>query len=230
MDSVIIKQVWKYKNLLFISLISLVLLGCAAHPTISPIALEPGETYTAVTFSMENVFPMFVYRRGLTEISDIGVRIGLPIYGSGIDYSRRVFEHENSYDLLNMGFSFTPNSSFDLTYYTIRTFPKKPGNAFYTGFRGMFIPNGISDSESFRIGLLTGLYINRIWGVELGYFHDFDRGQPIENLFDMEPKNDPKYPAITDFGLPSEYSRLVGLSFQITLSTEVFSRKDKEKK
>ncbi|MBL7134993.1 MAG: hypothetical protein ISS81_00180 [Candidatus Marinimicrobia bacterium] len=208
----------------------LFLWGCAAHPTISPVPLKRGETYTGITFSVENVFPVFVYRKGLSDISDVGFRVGLPIYGSGVDYSRIVFQRGDIYDVINIGFSWTPNSNLDLTYYTVRTFPKKPGNAFYTGFRGMYIPNGISDRESVRVGMLVGISIEEKWGLELGYFHDFDKGQPIEYLFNLEPKNDPRYPAVTDYGLPSENSRLVGLSLQLSLNTKVFSKRDRSNK
>lgn len=208
----------------------LFLWGCAAHPTISPVPLKHGETYTGITFSVENVFPVFVYRKGLSDISDVGFRVGLPIYGSGVDYSRIVFQRGDIYDVINIGFSWTPNSNLDLTYYTVKTFPKKPGNAFYTGFRGMYIPNGISDRESVRVGMLVGISIEEKWGLELGYFHDFDKGQPIEYLFSPEPKNDPRYPAVTDYGLPSENSRLVGLSLQLSLNTKIFSKKDRSNK
>ncbi len=208
----------------------LFLWGCAAHPTISPVPLKRGETYTGITFSVENVFPVFVYRKGLSDISDVGFRVGLPIYGSGVDYSRIVFQRGDIYDVINIGFSWTPNSNLDLTYYTVRTFPKKPGNAFYTGFRGMYIPNGISDRESVRVGMLVGISIEEKWGLELGFFHDFDKGQPIEYLFNLEPKNDPRYPAVTDYGLPSENSRLVGLSLQLSLNTKVFSKRDRSNK
>ena len=213
------------QKVLLILIVSLVLLGCASHPTISPIPLKEGETYSAVTFSVENILPVFVYRKGLSDVSDVGFRIGLPIYGTGIDYSRTVFQRGEFYDIINFGFSLTPNSNFDMTYYSVRTFPKKPGNAFYTGFRAMYIPNGITGKESMRVGALVGLRINNKVGVELGYFHDLDKGQPIEKIFSKEPENDSRYPAITDFGLPSEHSRLVGLSLQVSLSTSVFQKK-----
>lgn len=213
------------RKLIPIIIILLLLWGCASHPTISPIPLKEGETYSAVTFSVENILPVFVYRKGLSDISDIGFRIGLPIYGTGIDYSRTVFQSGEFYDIINFGFSLTPNSNIDMTYYSVRTFPKKPGNAFYTGFRAMYIPNGINGKESMRVGALAGLRINNKVGVELGYFHDLDKGQPIEKIFSMKPENDSRYPAITDFGLPSEHSRLVGLSLQVSLSTSIFQKK-----
>ncbi|MBN2244769.1 MAG: hypothetical protein JW755_02885 [Candidatus Aminicenantes bacterium] len=213
------------QKVILISIVFLLLLGCASHPTISPIPLKKGESFSAITFSLENVLPVYVYRKGLSELSDVGFRVGLPISGSGIDYSRTVFQRRDSRDIINFGFSLTPNSSIDMTYYSIRTFPKKPGNAFYTGFRAMYIPHGINDRESLRVGALGGLRINKV-GLELGYFHDLDKGQPIEKIFSLEPENDPRYPAKTDFGFPSENSRLVGLSLQVSLSTTIFQKKE----
>lgn len=202
----------------------LFIIGCASHPTIRPIPLKAGETYSAVTFSFENVLPVFVYRKGLSDVSDFGLRIGLPIYGSGIDYSRVVFQRGNFCDILNFGFSISPNSSLDMTYYTVRRLPAKPQNTLYSGFRTMYIPHGISGKESLRVGGLVGINFGQKVGIELGYFHDLDKGQPVEYLFSMEPHNDQHFPAITDFGLPSEHSRLVGLSLQLSLSTQVFKR------
>jgi len=203
--------------------------GCAAHPTISPIPLKKGEVYTGVTLSMENVLPMFVYRKGLSEKSDFGVRVGIPLYGTGIDYSRVVYSRKNAYDILNFAFSITPNSSFDMTYYTVKRLPAKPQNSYYTGFRAMIIPHGINDQRSVRVGFLMGLNFSRKVGIEIGYCHDLDRGQPIEYLFSPKVHNDPKYPAVTEYGFPTENSRLVGLSFQLSFSTKVFQKKSKTK-
>ena len=214
------------QKVIMILIVSLILCGCAAHPTISPIPLKKGESFSAITFSFENVLPIFVYRKGLSELSDVGFRVGLPICGSGIDYSYTVFQRRDSRDVINFGLSLTPNSSLDMTYYSIRIFPKKPGNAFYTGFRAMYIPRGINDRESLRIGALGGLRLNNKVGLELGYFHDLDKGQPIEKIFSMEPENDPRYPAKTEFGFPSENSRLVGLSLQVSLNTTIFQKKE----
>jgi len=206
-------------------IVLLLLWGCAAHPTICPIPLKEDETRTSIAFSVENILPVFVYRKGLSDISDFGIRVGLPIYGSGIDYSRTVFQRGDFFDIINFAYSLTPNSSFDMTYYSVRTFPIKPGNAFYTGFRTMYIPKGINGNESIRIGALLGLLIMNKIGIEMGYFHDLDKGQPIEKIASMQPENDPRYPAITAFGFPSENSRLVGLSLQVSLSTSIFQKK-----
>lgn len=210
--------------------LSIFLAGCATHPTIAPIPLKTGEVYTGLTFSLENIAPLFVYRRGLTEHSDFGVRLGLPIYGTGIDYSRVIYTRGDFRDIVNIAYSLNPNANIDLTYYSVRTLPKKPKNAFYTGFRIMYIPHGISGGQSTRFGFLTGVMFNKNILVELGYFHDFDKGQPIEKLFAWQPQNDARYPATTEYGFPSEYSRLVGLSCQVSLNTQLFTKKTRAKK
>jgi len=205
--------------------------GCAAHPAISPIPLKAGQTYSGITLSAETIVPVFVYRKGISDDSDFGVRIGLPFYGSGLDYSRVVFRHKRFFDILNVGFSLTPNSCFDMTYYTVRLLPVKPKNSYYTAFRIMYIPSGITDQRSVRVGFLGGLNFASLWGLEVGYFHDFDKGQPIEYLLSPQPHNESRYPAVTDFGFPSEHSRLVGLTCQLNLSTRIFSNlKDKPHK
>ncbi|MCD6204515.1 MAG: hypothetical protein J7L22_02525 [Candidatus Marinimicrobia bacterium] len=213
------------RKIISLYVIFIFLMSCAAHPTISPIPLKKDEVRTSIAFSFENVLPVFVYRKGLSDVSDFGIRVGLPIYGSGIDYSRVVFQRGDFFDIINFAYSLTPNSSFDMTYYTVRTLPAKPGNALYTGFRTMYIPKGINGNESIRIGALLGLLIANKVSVEMGYFHDFDKGQPIEKILSMDPENDPRYPAITDFGFPSENSRIVGLSLQVSLSTAIFQKK-----
>jgi len=225
---------FSYKNIrmnrfAWLLLTILFLGGCAAHPTISPIPLKKGEVFTGITLSMENVLPMFVYRKGLSESSDFGVRIGLPIYGTGIDYSRVVYFRKNAYDILNFAFSITPNSNFDMTYYSVKRLSGKPQNSYYTGFRAMVIPHGINDQRSVRVGFLVGLNFSRKVGIEMGYFHDLDKGQPIEYLFSPKPHNDPKYPAVTEYGFPTENSRLAGLSFQLSFNTKVFQKKSKTK-
>ncbi len=199
--------------------------ACATHPTVSPIPLKEGEIYTGLTFSVENVAPVFVYRRGLSERSDVGFRVGLPVYGTGVDYSCMLFTRGDISDVVNFSYSINSNSNFDMTYYSVRSFPKKPGNAFYTGFRVMYIPHGISGGNSIRVGALGGLQISRKIGLEIGYFHDFDKGQPIEYIFDPEPQNAAKYPATTEYGFPTEYSRLAGISFQLSLNTKIFEKK-----
>jgi len=203
---------------------------CATHPTISPIPLKTDQVYTGVTISAENVVPVFVYRKGLSEKSDFGIRIGLPLYGTGIDYSRLIFDRGRFFDVVNFSYSLNPNANLDVTYYSIRTLPAKPKNALYNGFRIMWIPHGILKGSSIRVGFLGGVSIAQKVSVEVGYFHDFDRSQPIEYLFSLKPKNPARYPATTEYGFPSEYSRLTGLSFQVALSTKIFEKKPAKSK
>jgi len=214
----------------FIITLGVFLAGCATHPTIAPIPLKTNEVYTGLTFSVENIAPVFVYRRGLSDKSDYGVRIGLPIYGTGIDYSRVIYTRGVFRDIVNIAYSLNPNANLDLTYYSVRTFPQKPNNAFYTGFRIMYIPHGIIGGRSVRFGFLAGTWLGKNILMELGYFHDFEKGQPIEKLFVWQPANEACYPATTEYGFPSEYSRLVGLSCQVSLNTRMFLKKAKIKK
>jgi len=213
-----------YKQLLLLA-IGLWLSACATHPTVGPVPLKPGETYTGLTFSVENIAPVFVYRRGVSERSDIGFRVGLPVYGTGVDYSYQIFKRGDILDVVNFSFALNSNSNLDMTYYSVRTFPKKPGNAFYTGFRVMYIPRGLTGGNSIRVGVLGGLSISKKVGLELGYFHDFDKGQPIEYILNPDPQNPARYPAMTEYGFPTEYSRLTGLSLQLSLSTKIFEKK-----
>ena len=73
---------------LFILLLALIFSACATHPTVSPVPLKAGESYWGYTLSTENVLPLIFMRKGLTDHWDLGLRVGMPIYGSGIDISR----------------------------------------------------------------------------------------------------------------------------------------------
>ncbi|MBA7477772.1 hypothetical protein ES707_13186 [subsurface metagenome] len=225
---------------------ALALSACATHPTISPIPLKQGETYSGVTLSAENVMPMIFFRRGLTDSWDLGLRVGLPIYGSGIDVSRLLVEKNERSDVLNLAYSFNPNHNLDFTYYRVshRTKVNKEKNRAvrrlrYYGLRGMVILNGISDDHrsSIRFGILIGgalavkgsdpenlpRFHRFQW--EIGYFHDFS-SIPIWALFLPTPftpfnKDHPRWDEEYkdrphSVGLPSEYSRLTGLSLRIS--------------
>ncbi|MFQ6616410.1 MAG: hypothetical protein ACE5HZ_06535 [Fidelibacterota bacterium] len=195
-----------------------VLAGCASHPTVAYRTLETGESLYGYTLSVENVFPVFFYRYGLTPVSDIGFRVGVPIYGTGLDYSRVLFEKEGRRDVLNLGWSLTPNSNFDFTYY------KFSKSSRYWGLRGMIIPRGLNGDRSIRMGLLFGMVRKGRLGYEVGYFHDF-ASMPLTEIF--SPNFDPAdtsrwgdrfldYPHVSEGGLPTEHSRLTGLSVRIT--------------
>ena len=213
----------------------LFLFGCASHPTINPHLPEPGKVKKGYALSMENVFPYLWIRKGLTDKSEIGFRIGLPIYGTGIDYSRVVYQKENKWDLINLAWSLNPNFNFDATYYKFKT--KKGNDGFlksrWWGLRGMFIQNGITNHASNRFGLLMGFQGNARWGMEFGYFHD-PTSMPITEL--LNPKWDPTAegasPRFADkpmkdsaTGFPSEYSRITGLSISIFFDLDAPKKK-----
>ncbi len=231
----------------YIIIIALALSACATHPTISPIPLKQGETYMGYTLSTENVLPMIYFRKGLTDSWDLGLRLGLPICGSGIDISRLLAEKNERSDVLNFAYSFNPNHNLDFTYYRVshrtKEQPKKDRvlrRLRYYGLRGMVILNGISDDHrsSTRFGILIGgapavkgedsedlpRFYRFQW--EIGYFHDFS-SMPIWTVFLPSPftpfnKDHPRWTEEykdrphTVNGLPSEYSRLTGLSLRIS--------------
>ena len=81
----------------------------------------------------------------------------------------------------------------------------------------MYIPNGISDKTSSRIGLLFGRNSGKKISFELGYYHDFS-SMPIGDIFSSKYKPEGRFvelPHTTKFGFPSENSRIVGLSLQL---------------
>lgn len=207
----------------------LLLGGCATHPTVSTSRMEPGDKKYGWSWSVENIFPYIWYRYGLTDKSDVGFRVGLPIYGTGIDYSRILYSKKNKWDVLNLAWSLNPNYNSDFTYYKFKqriSTEDKQGAISWWGLRMMYIPKGITDGSSTRIGLLFGGQPNEKWGYEIGYNHDFN-SIPITNLFDFNwndkvnndadlyrrygdtPHTDPAS------GLPTEYSRLTGISVRI---------------
>ena len=224
---------------------ALALSACATHPTISPIPLKQGETYMGYTLSTENVLPVVFFRRGLTDSWDLGLRLGLPVYGSGIDVSRLLVEKNERSDVLNFAYSFNPNHNLDFTYYRVshRTKVNQEKNLAvrrlrYYGLRGMVILNGISGRRSARFGILIGgapavkgedsenlpRFYRFQW--EIGYFHDFS-SMPLWAVFLPSPfttfnKDHPRWTEEykdrphTVNGIPSEHSRLTGLSLRIS--------------
>lgn len=107
----------------------------------------------------------------------------------------------------------------------------------WSGTRFMFIPEGVNRDKksSMRIGYLKGGRISKNFGFEVGYFHDFS-SMPLSKVFDSKwsipGKNwkestrlnsewngryndyDPMFPG-EGKGLPSEYSRMTGISIQL---------------
>ena len=214
-------------------------LGCAAHPTVADHTLKKGEKYYGYTLSTENIFPVMFYRFGLSDVSDLGLRVGVPIYGSGIDYSRTLFEKGKKRDVLNLGWSLSPNTNYDFTYYKFRD-GKKKGDTFYWAFRGMVIPVGSykESGPSTRIGFLMGLFRKSKFGLEAGYFHDF-ASMPLTKIYipswDEYVKENEEYsrfdiPHKSPGGWPTQHSRLVGFSLRITFPLGPKVEKETEEK
>ena len=202
-------------------LIVIILSGCASHPKVSSQRMAEGDVEYGYAFSVENVFPYLWYRKGISKRSDIGVRVGLPIYGSGLDYSRLLYEKENKWDILNLAWSLNPNYNFDFTYYKFSQRKNKKtgalGGTAWTGIRFMHIPEGINNKTSSRIGILFGGKPGSKLSYEVGYFHDFS-SMPISWLFKSDYEATGRFsefPHTTEFGLPSENSRITGFSLQV---------------
>ena len=217
-------------------LICIILNGCASHPRVGSQRMAEGDVEYGYAFSVENVFPYLWYRKGISKRSDIGVRVGLPIYGSGLDYSRLLYEKENKWDMLNLAWSLNPNYNYDFTYYKFRQRQNKKtgalGGTAWTGIRFMYIPKGISDKTSTRIGFLFGGKPGSKLSYEIGYFHDFS-STPISYLFKSKIKKAKEgsrffgFDHTTKFGLPSENSRITGFSLQVFFNLG-YSRAEKK--
>ena len=54
------------------------------------------------------------------KYSDVGLRLGIPISGSGIDFNRILYKKDQKWEVINLAYNFTQNKSFDLTYYRFR--------------------------------------------------------------------------------------------------------------
>ena len=211
--------------------------GCAGHSTISPKILKKGQTYQSITYSFESVTPVYIYRKGLSNKIDIGFKLGLP-YGSGVDFSQLIAKNKKSYYILNWGYSWALNPSYDFTLFKMTPNKRKPGLLSYYGIKGMMIPNGISNNESMRLGMLIGSYNTGSYGYEIGFFHDFS-SMPLESLFSMQEYNPICNPQNSDGcdyinkphsinGLPTEFSRLTGFSLRINFP--INEKKSKRKK
>ena len=202
--------------------------GCASHPSVFPQMPEKGVTNMGFTFSVENLIPVIWARHGLGQYTDLGIRVGIPLSGTGIDLNRVLFKRDRKWDVFNVAYNLAPNSSFDFTYYKFkgakRITKKNPFGVTWTGYRCMLIPKGVSGGQSVRFGMLYGRRLSTKWGFEVGYFHDF-RSMPFSKVMtsnwdptDTTIVNDygygyKKYPHEYE-GLPSEYSRATGMSLQ----------------
>ena len=218
------------KRNLIIFLIAIILWGsgCASHPPVFPQMPEKGVTNMGFTFSVENLIPIIWARHGLGQYTDLGIRVGIPLSGTGIDLNRVLFKRDRKWDVFNVAYNLAPNSSFDFTYYKFkgakRITKKNPFGVAWTGYRCMLIPKGVSGGQSVRFGMLYGRRLSTKWGFEVGYFHDF-RSMPFSKVMtsNWNPKDTTivndygygyiKYPHEYE-GLPSEYSRATGMSLQ----------------
>jgi len=223
------------KHQLLIIFIIFILGGCATHPTVSTTPMAQGEKRYGWSWSAENVFPYLWYRYGLSDKDDIGIRVGPAIYGTGFDYSRILYTKDNKWDVMNLAWSLNPNYNTDFTYYKFKQRVNKddtPGAISWWGLRMMYIAKGITGGSSSRIGFLLGGQPNDRWGYEIGYNHDFS-SMPITNIFDFKwndtVKNDvnlkrrygDKPHTDPASGLPTEYSRLTGISFRVFVNLEM---------
>lgn len=209
-----------YKLTLFCIILSFIFSGCASHAPVFPQTPKKGETNMGFSFSAENVIPVIWWRYGLNKYTDIGYRLGIPLSGSGFDVNRVLMKKEYSWDVLNTSYNFSPNSSFDFTYYKFKGYKRRgqysPFRIKWYGIRSMIIPQGRyknrpdNDNQSIRFGLLFGRRLSPRWGFETGYFHDLKAG------FDPKNKDYPhKYK-----NWPTQFSRGAGLSFQVFLYME----------
>ena len=174
------------------------LTGCASHPVVHPGSLKKNEQVWGYALAAENIFPTVWFRKGLDQNTELGYRLGLPIYGTGIDVSRVVMRKENAWDVMNFAWSYNPNRNFDITYYRFKEKTgglfskmmkkkKSPSSVSWKGTRFMLIPEGITpdNKSSMRIGFLRGGKISEKFGYEIGYYHDFN-AMPLSKVFDSK--------------------------------------------
>jgi len=215
----------KIINFLFFGLL-IFMIGCSSHPAVLPQIPVKGETQTGFAFAAENVTPIIWWKYGLDQYTDIGLKLGIPS-GTGIDISRVLKKRDRKWEVLNLSYNFSQNSSFDFTYYmfkgSLREGKPIPFNIGWIGFRGMIIPNGNfqnpgpGNDQSIRFGPLLGRRLSARWGFEVGYFHDFRAG------FDKNNKDFPH----TNNKWPTQFSKGTGLSMQLFMY--VAPKKNKKK-
>jgi hypothetical protein len=145
-----------------------------------------------------------------------------------------LYEKENKWDILNLAWSLNPNYNFDFTYYKFSQRKNKKtgalGGTAWTGIRFMHIPEGINNKTSSRIGILFGGKPGSKLSYEVGYFHDFS-SMPIGGLFKSDYEATGRFlefPHTTEFGLPSENSRITGFSLQVFFNLGYSRAKKKE--
>ena len=98
--------------------------GCSSHPPVLTKKKKKGETNMGFSFSAENIIPVIWWRYGINKYTDIGYRLGIPLSGTGIDFNRILMKKDYSWDVLNVAYNFSPNSSFDFTYYKFKGYKR----------------------------------------------------------------------------------------------------------
>ena len=212
------------RSIILLYIVSIFFCGaCTSHPPVMPEVPKDGETKMGFSFSVENIIPTIWCRYGLNNYTDIGFKLGIPISGTGIDINRLLMKKDRRWDMLNLAYSISPNSSLDLTYYMFKihkkeklNFLKPPLRIRWRAFRLMIIPNGTYDNPSkygtkvsTRLGLLFGRRFGEKWGFETGYFHDLRGGWSSNQDY---PHKDPEKPH-----WPTQFSRGMGVSIQLFL-------------
>jgi len=178
--------------------------SCTSHAVISPDPLKPEESYKGVVLSAENMIPQFVYRKGLGQNMDGGIRIGmLPVHGSGVDATIKLRDEGSRLHTINFAATYADQSSFGATYYNVsrkdrtktvrrdgKVFKQTETDVFnygYVGLRYNYIPSGFWGDNVHLFGLLYGMNFRKTWGFELGYFHDFSGRTPVpEFIYDAK--------------------------------------------
>ena len=185
-------------SLLTFIISTLIFIGCASHPVVHPGSLKKGEQVWGYSLAAENIFPVMWFRKGLDQNTELGYRVGMPIYGTGIDLSRVVLRQKNKWDVMNFAWSYNPNQNIDITYYRFKEGSggllsrlnkkkKSSSSVSWKGTRFMLIPEGITpdNNSSMRIGFLKGGKISEKFGYEVGYYHDFN-SMPLSKVFDTK--------------------------------------------
>jgi len=191
------------------------LLSCTSHAVISPEPLKPDERYAGVVLSAENMLPQFVYRRGVNNSMDAGIRIGmLPVHGTGVDATLLLRDEGTRLHTINFAGTYAEQSSFGATYYNVKRKDRtktvrRDGKVFkqtevdvfnygYLGLRYNYLVTGLWGDKVHLFGVLYGMNFRKSWGLEMGYFHDFSSRTPE-----------------SDLGLNPKYAALSGISLRI---------------
>lgn len=192
----------------FLFLLPLVFtISCTSHAVISPEPLKTDERYAGVVLSAENMIPQFVYRKGMSEKMDAGIRVGmLPVHGSGVDATVVLRDEGTRLHTVNFAGTYAEQSSFGATYYNVnrkdrtktvrrdgKVFKQTEVDVFnygYIGLRYNYIISGFWGDKVHLFGLLYGINFRKTWGVEMGYFHDFS-GRTPESELGFNPKYAP---------------------------------------